>query len=114
MRTPWVIEETKTVDLEDKRLNDRFGIILDQLAGQPTLSIPAACGGYAETMAAYRFFDNEKVDFEKVLGPHQDATAKRMADQSLVILVSDSTEMDLTRPQPQVAGTGPLGAGSSS
>ena len=75
MLAPWVIEETKDVDLQDKRLNDRLAVILNQLAGHPTASIPAACGGYAEMMAAYRFFDNDKVGFENVLQPDAIALA---------------------------------------
>lgn len=108
MFASWVSEEMKNIDLEDKRLNDRLTVLLDQLSGHPTASIPAACGGYAETMAAYRFFNNEKVGFENVLQPHIEATGKRMADQPLVILAQDTTEIDLTRPQQQVAGVGPL------
>ena len=104
----WVTEEMKDVDLQDRRLNDRLTEILDQFSGQPTASIPAACGGYAETMAAYRFFDNEKVGFENVLQPHFEATGKRMADQPVVILAQDTTEIDLTRPEQQVVGAGPL------
>jgi hypothetical protein len=45
MLAPWVIEEMKTANLPDKRLNERLAIVLSQLAGQPTASIPAACGG---------------------------------------------------------------------
>ncbi len=108
MLAPWVMEEMKDVDLQDKRLNDRLAVILDQLSGHPTASIPAACGGYAETMAAYRFFNNEKVGFESVLQPHIEATGKRMADQPVVILAQDTTEIDLTRPEQQVVGAGPL------
>lgn len=108
MLAPWVIEEMRDVDLQDKRLNDRLAVLLDHLAGHPTASIPAACGGYAEMMAAYRFFDNEKVGFENVLQPHIEATARRMADQPTVILAQDTTEIDLTRPQKQVVGAGPL------
>jgi len=108
MLAPWVIEEIKDVDLEDKRLNSRLAVLLDQLGGHPTASIPAACGGYAETMAAYRFFNNEKVGFENVLQPHIESTAKRMAQQPVVILAQDTTEIDLTRPEQQVVGAGPL------
>lgn len=112
MLAPWVIEEMKEADLQDKRLNDRMAVILDQLAGHPSASIPAACGGYAEMMAAYRFFDNNKVDFENVLRPHLEATARRMAEQPVVVLVQDTTEIDLTRPEQQVVGAGPLGRDS--
>ena len=112
MVSPWVFDEMKTVDLKDKRLNDRFGEVLSQLGGHPTASIPAACGGYAETTAAYRLFDNDKVNFQNVLQPHIDATRRRIADQPVVVLAQDTTEVDLTRPEQQVAGAGPLDGGS--
>jgi hypothetical protein len=102
----------KTADLNDKRLNKRLEMILDQLGGHPTASIPAACGGCAETAAAYRFFDNKKVDFGDVLQPHIEATRRRMALQPVVIFVQDTTEVDLTRPEQQVEGAGPLDGNS--
>jgi len=108
MLTPWVMEEMMDGDLGDKRLNDRMAVLLDQLAGHPNASIPAACGGNAETTAAYRFFDNEKVDFERVLHPHIEATYRRMAEYPVVILAQDTTEIDVTRPEQQVGGAGPL------
>ena len=112
MLAPWVIDEMKTVDLKDKRLNDRLGEVLSQLGGHPTASIPAACGGYAEMTAAYRLFDNEKVQFENVLQPHIDATHRRIADQPVAILAQDTTEIDLTRPEQLVDGAGPLDGAS--
>lgn len=111
MLASWVSEEMKSVDLGDKRLNERMGQILGQLGGHPTTSIPAACGGCAETVAAYRFFDNEKVSFENVLHPHIEATYERMSQQPVVILAQDTTEIDLTRPSEQVVGAGPLDDG---
>jgi hypothetical protein len=108
MLAPWVLDELKTADLNDKRLNKRFLEIADQLGKRPTGSIPAACGGAAEMVAAYRFFDNEKVTFEKVLQPHIESTRERIASQQHVILVQDTTEIDLTRPEQQVEGAGPL------
>ncbi|KKL52314.1 hypothetical protein LCGC14_2286700 [marine sediment metagenome] len=108
MLAPWVIDEVKDVNLEDKRLNSRLAVILDQLGGHPTASIPAACGGYAEMMAAYRFFDNEKTGFENILQAHIKSTWKRISQQPVVILAQDTTEVDFTRPEQQVVGAGPL------
>jgi hypothetical protein len=108
MLAPWVVDELKTADLNDERLNKRFCEILDQLGKRPTGSIPAACGGAAETTAAYRWFDNVKVTFDKVLCPHIEATRQRIASQPEVVLVQDTTEIDLTRPEQQVEGAGPL------
>jgi len=105
---PWVVDEMKSVDLKDKRLNRRVQQILSQLAGQATASIPAACGGHAEMTAAYRFFDNDKVDFDGVLEPPCDGTRSRIAAQPVVILVPDTTEIALSRPTQQVPDAGPL------
>ena len=108
MLAPWVIEEMETAKLKDKRLNRRLELILDQLGRRPRASIPAACGGYAETAAAYRFFDNERVSFEGVLEPHIESTRRRIAEQPVVVVAQDTTELDLTRPEQQVVGAGPL------
>jgi hypothetical protein len=112
MLAPWIVEEMKTAALPDKRLNVRLQSILDQLASRPTGSIPSACGGYAETAAAYRFFDNDRVTFDDVLQPHIDATRRRIEEQPVVIMVQDTTEVDLTRPQQQVVGAGPMDGSS--
>lgn len=109
---PWVEQEMKTVDLHDKRLNDRLREVLSQFAGRPTASIPAACGGYAETTAAYRLFDNERATFEAVLAPHREATRRRIEQQPIVVLAQDTTEVDVTRPEQIVEGAGPLDGGS--
>jgi hypothetical protein len=108
MLAPWVVDEMKTVKLGDKRLNARLGEVLSQLAARPTASIPAACGGRAEMIAAYRFCENENTSFDNVLRPHVDATRQRMAAQSVVLLAQDTSEVDVTRPEQQVAGAGPL------
>jgi hypothetical protein len=106
------MDEMKTAQLNDKRLNKRLVEVLSQLAAQPTASIPAACGGRAEMVAAYRFCENPKTSFEGVLQPHRDATRQRMAAQAVVILAQDTTEVDLTRPEQEVEGVGPLDGGS--
>jgi hypothetical protein len=112
MATTWIGEELETADLKDKRLDRRFELILEQLAGHPTASIPAACNGAGELQAAYRFFDNDKVIFETILQPHIDSTRKRIAAQPVVLIAADTTEIDLTRPQQQVVGAGLLDGNS--
>ena len=112
MTESWIVEETRTVDLNDARLNARFREVLAQLGERPTASIPAACGGHAEMTAAYRLFDNAKATFERILAPHTEATRQRMAAQPIVLLVQDTTEIDVTRPAQQVQGAGPLDQGT--
>jgi hypothetical protein len=108
----WAIQEMETADLEDQRLNDRLSAVLSSFAERPTASIPAACGGRDEMVAAYRFFDNEKVTYEGVLSPHFDSTLKRIAAQPVALLVQDTTELDFTRPRHQVQGAGSLDGSS--
>lgn len=108
MLAPWAMEEVAGSDFGDARLDARFAMLLSALGDRPILSIPAACGGWAETKAAYRFFDNEKVYFENVLKPHMAKTKERMAAQKAVLLVQDTTEVDLTRPEQAVEGAGEL------
>lgn len=112
MLAPWVIEEMETADLGDKRLNKRLAQVLSAFAERPTASIPAACGGHAEMMAAYRLFDNDKVTFAKILQSHVDKTLVRVAAQPIALLVQDTTEIDLTHPELDVAGAGPLAEAS--
>lgn len=112
MDSSWVEEELKTVQLHDRRLNRRLEQVLSQVSQRPAASLPAACGGYAELAAAYRFFGNEKATFAAILAAHADATLRRIEAQPTAVLVQDTTELELTRPQHQVTGAGPLdGAG---
>ena len=113
MTTDWIPAELETVDLNDKRLDRRFVEVLRSLSQQPNVSIPAACGGYAETMAAYRFFSNEKTTIENILAPHRNATEQRLAGQEVILFVQDTTKVDMTRPNQQVNGLGPIGTSSS-
>lgn len=112
MPAAWVREEMATVELDDKRLNERLARILSDVGDRSTASIPAACGGHAETTAAYRFFDNDKATWEKILKPHYEQTRRRIAEQPAVLLVQDTTEIDLTRPSRPVAGAGWLDGSS--
>lgn len=100
----WIAMETNDANFGDERLDARFRMLLDQLSDKPSLSIPAACGGYAETQAAYRFFANEKTTPAKVLQPHRNATMERVRAEAVVIGAQDTTEVNLTRKQEKVGG----------
>jgi hypothetical protein len=108
MIAPWATKEVAGSKLGDKRLDDRLVVLLSDLGSKPNLSIPAACGGRAEIKAAYNFFDNDKTTFEKVIAPHIACTKERMAEHDIVLLVQDTTELDLTRPEQEVKGVGEL------
>lgn len=100
----WIAMETEKADFGDERLDARYRTVLDQLSEKPSLSIPAACGGYAETRAAYRFFANGRTTPERVLQPHRNATMERIRAEVVVIGAQDTTEADLTRKEEKVGG----------
>lgn len=90
----WVIEEMCRLSLGDKRLEKRAQKVLRQLSNQTSESIPSACGGWAETKAAYRLFDNERVSAEKIQETHYKATLKRMSEQRIVLIPQDTTVLN--------------------
>ena len=100
--------EVAGVELGDQRLNKRLSIIIDRLSAQPHVSIPAAMHGRNELEAAYEFFANDKVTPEAILSKHYVMTRRRISQERVCLLVQDTTEVELTRPQQQVQGAGPL------
>ena len=52
----------------------------------------------AKTNAAYKFFDNDKVDPEKILRPNREATEKRIHEEKVVLIIQDTTEQRRDRP----------------
>ena len=101
-------DEIAGVSLGDERLNRRLGRIAKRFDSQPNLSIPAATSGRAEMEATYRFFANENVTPDRILETHYAKTIERAAQEKKVLLIQDTTELNLTRPNEQVHGAGPM------
>jgi hypothetical protein len=112
MVSAWALEESVGADLGDDRLNERYARILCSIGNHPNLSIPAGCQGRSEMQATYRFIDNPKVTFDKILAPHAQCTLRRAAEHAVVLFVQDTTEIDLTRRVQQVVGAGGLDGSS--
>jgi IS4 transposase len=102
----WAAEEFKGIDLGDKRLNKRAVLLAERLAEKPTASIPGACGGWAETQAAYRFFAQDDMDWRDILAPHWECSQARRREQRVVLGLQDSTELDFNGQA--IEGLGPL------
>ena len=87
----WAEEEFETLDLGDTRLNRRAVLLAERLSQKPGASIPGACGSWSETVAAYRFLDNEEVNWDDVMAAHWQASHQRMAQhgQGCPIKLSD-------------------------
>lgn len=103
-----LVDEVVGVEFGDERLTKRLSIVVDRLGAQPNLSIPAAMHGRNELEAAYRFFANESVTPDGILTTHYAMTQRRVSREKDCLLVQDTTEVILTRPQQQVKGAGPM------
>ena len=94
-------------DLGDARRNRRLSRVAAHLAQAPTLSISAACGGWAESIAAYRLLNAPEVTPEAILAPHQRALLARAATLPCVLVIQDTTELDFSHMK-TMKGCGPL------
>jgi hypothetical protein len=101
-------DEFQNAKFGDQRLTDRLVSIVERLSDHPNTSIPAAVDGRAEMEGAYRFFNNPSVTPEAIEAPHIAATLERLRQTKVALLVQDTTQIDLTRPEIQVEGSGPL------
>ena len=68
--------------------------------------MPKAGNGWGETVATYRFFDNEGVDWRGILPPHWQQTQQRMGAEQIMLCLQDTTELDFNGQQAR--GLGPL------
>jgi hypothetical protein len=103
----WVAEELAGLELGDARRNRRLIKRVEDLAAQPTASIPLASGGWAEVKAAYRLLDNPAVDWRDLLEVHTVQTGGRLQGHPVVLCLQDTTEADFTS-QLGMAGLGRL------
>ena len=104
-RKCWQDEELVEGSLPDKRLEQRLRQLLDQMSTAPGQPIPAACGDWAATKAAYRFFDNPRVTEHGVLAGHFAATGARCAgSEGTILILQDTTEFIYNRAQPGKIG----------
>ena len=104
----WCVDEFAGVALHDDRLNSRCSELAVQLAMRPGLPLNQACEDWADTKAAYRFFDNDAVTPERIQAPHPQRTVERMAQHTRVLAVQDTTFLNYTH-HPQTEGLGPIG-----
>jgi hypothetical protein len=102
----WINQELYSLDLGDRRLDKRMARLLRAMTSDPQASLPNACQGRAELVAAYRFLNNERVTDEEILSPHQESTLHRLEQHPVVLCVQDTTEIDFT--SRKLKGAGPL------
>jgi hypothetical protein len=79
--------------LPDARLQRRLVNITKTLACFPTDSLPHACADWAETKAAYRFIENDRLAPEDLHDGLPKSTALRCAGLKAVFSVQDTTDI---------------------
>lgn len=92
----WVEEEFKTIDIGDKRLNNRMIHITECLGLAPGRTIPQTFKSWGDIKACYDFVKNDLVTEEKLLAPHIERTLERIKEYSVVLLLSDTTDINYT------------------
>ncbi|MFP4894002.1 IS4 family transposase [Paraburkholderia sp. EG304] len=100
----WASAEFGEANLGDARLAQRLVALARRLACSPQESFPQSLKP-AELKAAYRFFDNTRVDTDGVLAPHIAQTLGRMRQVPVVLAVQDTTEFNLSH-LPATVGLG--------
>ncbi len=105
----WSALELRHVDLGDRRLNRRLVKLVDDLLNAPEASVPQASGDWAATKAAYRFWDNPRVDPDNIRAAHRDSTLERLPDHhdEMILSIQDTTSFDFTD-HPNTTGLGYL------
>jgi hypothetical protein len=104
----WIEAELGGANLGDRRLTARLLQMTGQFYAQPLANIPQACGSVHAAKAAYRFLDNEAVDWQAILQPHYDATEERVRNQKVVLVAQDTTTLNYSS-HPHTQGLGPIG-----
>ena len=100
-------DEFMGAELGDARREARLARVAGQLFEVPGGSISAACGGWKESMGAYRLLHSRQVTPRAVLAPHREALLQRASEQLCVLVIQDTTEIDFTAMKTMV-GRGPL------
>ena len=101
----WVDGEVAGCDFPDARLKVRFAKLLKELGQRLGEAVPVAAQDWAATKAAYRFFDNPRVDEGVILAGHFAATGARFsATSGLNLVLHDTTEFSFKRAKPDLVG----------
>src|SRR5579859_4523620 len=106
----WAQDEFAFIDLGDRRLDKRLVNIATNLAASPGGTLPQAFSDWAELKAAYRFFDNRAVDFEKILQPHLERTRLACREPGEYLIIEDSSDLDFSD-HPRTQNLGVIGDG---
>jgi Transposase DNA-binding len=96
------------VRLHDMRRTKRAVQAASKLAENPLGSLPAQMQTWKETKALYRLLDEPDVSFAALMQPHLQQTRDQANSSSVVLLVQDTTDIDLSH-RHKISGVGQIG-----
>jgi len=104
----WPQWELSTLNLGDTRRNERIRFMVEQMAIRPGVSVPEVFETHAEITAAYRALGSEATDPEAIRSAQRDACLGRMAGESVILAIQDTTSFNFTA-HPATEGIGLIG-----
>ena len=107
----WAQNEFAFAKLGDTRRNKRLVKIATNLAAHPGGTLPQAFPHWAELKAAYRFFGQSGVTYQRVLAPHLERTRQACRQPGEYLLIEDTTCLSYTK-HPATSDLGIIGEGS--
>lgn len=107
MNAQWISNEFSSIYLSDQRLGKRLALLIERFVNSPESSINQACGNWAETKAAYRFFQNDRISYREITRSHIEATKERCIKYSTVLAIQDTTYFNYSN-HPETKGLCPL------
>lgn len=112
LHTPaqWAQNEFAFALLGDQRRTKRLVNIAEHLAAAPGGTLPQAFPHWAELKAAYRFFGQRGVTFDRVLSPHLARTRNACRQPGEYLIIEDTTLLDYSR-HPATGDLGRIGDG---
>jgi hypothetical protein len=93
----WVASEFAAVEFGDRRLDDRFRLIMLDLLRHCGKTLASSFESWSKIKASYRFFANPRVSMRAMLAPHICQTVERVRACSTVLVVQDTTYFDFSR-----------------
>ena len=104
----WAERTFGGVQLHDIRRTRRAVQAATKLAENPLGSLPAQMHTWKETKALYRLLDEPDVTFAALMQPHMQQTREQATSSSVVLLVQDTTDIDLSHRR-KISGVGQIG-----
>ncbi|MGI9250760.1 MAG: IS4/Tn5 family transposase DNA-binding protein, partial [Pseudohongiellaceae bacterium] len=87
----WAKAEFEDINLGDKRLSNRLVKIADQFIGSPESPINKVCSKWSDAKAAYRFFQNERIDYKDIIDHHASKINQRSSNENIILAIQDTT-----------------------